>query len=117
MERKAESVEVQRMKSRNILLAATGALVLFTAPAYPHEVPNIAHTHAFQQTGYGKYRQGHYVNGAQGSIIVWSSRPYTSFQPRPPVKFARPTPIVKAPGSPVTKPRNQERPAIQYGPR
>jgi len=114
MNRKAESAEVQRMKARFILLAAAGALVFFTAPAYAHEVPNITHTHAFQQTGYGKYRQGHYVNGAQGSIIVWSARPYSSFQPRPPVKFARPSPITRAPGSPVTKPRNQARPAIEY---
>jgi len=29
------------MKARYILLAATGALILFTAPAYPHDVQNM----------------------------------------------------------------------------
>jgi len=56
------------MKARYIFLAATAALIFSTAPAYSHDVPNMQHTHAFQQTAYGKYRQGHYVNGPQGSI-------------------------------------------------
>jgi hypothetical protein len=103
------------MKARYFLLAATGALVLFMAPAYPHDVPNIDHTHAFQQTGYGKYRQGHYVNGPQGSIIIWSPRTYTGYQNGRQVKFARPSPIVRAPGSPVAKTRSQTDPAIEYG--
>ena len=103
------------MKARYILLAATGALIFFTAPAYPHEVPNMEHTHAFQQTGYGKYRQGHYVNGAQGSIIVWSPRTFTGYQRGSAVKFARPTPIVKAPNSPVAKTRSQAKSTIEYG--
>ena len=102
------------MKALYILLAATGALIFFTAPAYPHEVPNMEHTHAFQQTGYGKYRQGHYVNGAQGSIIVWSPRTYSGYRPGPAVKFARPSPIVKAPESPVAKTRSQAKSAIEY---
>jgi hypothetical protein len=103
------------MKARYILLAATGALVFFTAPAFPHDVPNITHTHAFQQTGYGKYRQGHYVNGAQGSIIVWSPRTVGSYQGGQRVNFARPTPIVKAPESPVAQTRSQTNRAITYG--
>jgi hypothetical protein len=115
MERKAGSAEEQRMKARYILLAATGALIFFTAPAYPHDVPNMEHTHAFQQTGYGKYRQGHYVNGAQGSIIIWSAKTYNSLQGGQPVKFARPSPIVRAPGSPVAKTRSQANSAITYG--
>jgi len=102
------------MKARYILLAATGALIFFTAPAYPHEVPNMEHTHAFQQTGYGKYRQGHYVNGAQGSIIVWSPRTYSGYRPGPAVKFARPSPIVKAPESPVATTRSQANSTIEY---
>ena len=102
------------MKALYILLAATGALVFFTAPAYPHEVPNMEHTHAFQQTGYGKYRQGHYVNGAQGSIIVWSPRTYSGYRPGPAVKFARPSPIVKAPESSVAKTRSQAKSTIEY---
>ena len=105
------------MKARYIFLAATGALVFFSAPAYPHDVPNMEHTHAFQQTGYGKYRQGHYVNGAQGSIIVWSPRTYTGFQNGQSVKFARPSPIVKAPGSPVARTQSQTNPSIEFGKR
>ena len=102
------------MKARYILLAATGALIFFTAPAYSHDVPNMEHTHAFQQTAYGKYRQGHYVNGPQGSIIVWSPKTYTGYQAGPAVNFARPTPIVKAPGSPVATTQSQKKPVIKY---
>jgi hypothetical protein len=103
------------MKARYIVLAVAGALVLYTAPAYSHEVPNMDHTHAFQQTGYGKYRQGHYVNGAQGSIIVWSPRTVGSYRGGQGVKFARPTPIVMAPDSPVAKTKSQSKSTITYG--
>ena len=103
------------MKTRYVLLAATSALIFFTASAFPHEVSNMEHSHAFQQTGYGKYRQGHYVNGAQGSIIIWSPRTYSGYRPGPAVKFARPSPIVKAPQSPVAKTRSQNRSTIEYG--
>ena len=102
------------MKARYILWAATGAMILFTAPAYPHEVANMEHTHAFQQTGYGKYRQGHYVNGAQGSIIIWSPKTYTGYQKGQTVTLARPSPIVKAPGSPVARTQSQTNPSIEY---
>jgi hypothetical protein len=115
MKRKAESAEEQQMKAAHILLAATGAMVLFSAPVFAHEVPNIEHTHAFQQTGYGKYRQGHYVNGPQGSILIWSPKTYTGYQQGQTVKFARPTAIVRAPGSPIAKTRSQANPAIEYG--
>jgi hypothetical protein len=114
MKGKAGSAEEKRMKARYILLAATGSLIFFTAPAYPHDVPNMEHTHAFQQTAYGKYRQGHYVNGPQGSIIIWSPKTYTGYQAGSAVKFARPTPIVKAPGSPVATTQSQKKPAIKY---
>ena len=103
------------MKIRTFLMTVTGALVFVTAPVFPHEVQNMSHSHAFQQTGYGKYRQGHYVNGAQGSIIVWSPRTFTGYQRGSAVKFARPTPIVKAPESPVAKTRSQAKSTIEYG--
>ena len=103
------------MKIRTFLMTVTGALVFVAAPVFPHEVQNMSHSHAFQQTGYGKYRQGHYVNGAQGSIIIWSPRTYSGYRPGPAVKFARPSPIVKAPQSPVTKTRSQNRSSIEYG--
>ena len=103
------------MKAPRIFLAVAGATVLFATPVFPHEVPNISHTHAFQQTGYGKNRQGHYVNGPQGSIIVWSPRTFTGYQNGQSVKFARPSPIVSAPRSPIAKTQSQTKPAIEYG--
>lgn len=103
------------MKRVRILLALTGLFAVWAAPAAAHEVPNINHTHAFQQTAYGKYRQGHYVNGPQGSIIIWSPRPYNGYQNGSQVKFARPSPITRAPGSPQRKDRTQSDPAITYG--
>ena len=93
-----------------LLLTAAGA-----TPAMAHEVPNIKHTHAFQQTDYGVYRQGHYVNGPQGSIIIWSPRAYSGYQNGNQVRFARPTPITRAPGSPIRESRTQRDPAITYG--
>lgn len=109
------------MKTRLALFAAIGAMTCLLSPAfstaaYGHDVPNIKHTHAFQKTGYGKVRQGHYVNGAQGSIIVWSPGNAAGYG-KAPVKFARPSPILQPPGTPVSKNRNQVDPAIQYGKR
>jgi len=108
------------MKAVTAIIAATSLLLLvfagvFAAPAMAHEVSNIDHTHAFQQTAYGKYRQGHYVNGPQGSIIVWSPRTYTGYQNGSQVKFARPSPITRAPGQPAAQKHSQSNPAIEYG--
>ena len=83
--------------------------------ARAHEVPNMDHTHAFEQTGYGKYRQGHYVNGPQGSIIIWSPRTHTGYRNGSQVRFARPVPITKAPGSPKKQSRTEADPSIKYG--
>jgi hypothetical protein len=105
------------MRAHQIILAAAAAMLLFPVASRAHEVPNIPHTHAFQQTGYGTYRQGHTVNNQYGSITIWSPRPYTGYQSGNTVKFARPEPITRAPGSPVAKTRVQADPAIQYGKR
>lgn len=105
------------MKTVGILTVAAAALALFSFPAKAHDVPNMEHSHAFQKTGYGKYRQGHYVNGPQGSIIVWSPRVYGSYQARQPVNMARPVPITRPPGSPIAVSRKQSNPAIEYGKR
>ncbi len=109
------------MNTRLAYIAATGAIacllsLAFSTAAYGHDVPNIKHTHAFQKTGYGKVRQGHYVNGAQGSIIVWAPGNAAGYG-KAPVKFARPSPISRAPGAPVAKTRSQVDPEIQYGKR
>ena len=63
-----------------IFLAISAIAVLGSPVAGAHDVPNMSHSHAFEQTGYGRYRQGHYVNGPQGSIIIWSSKPKGSYQ-------------------------------------
>ena len=73
------------------------------------------HSHAFEQTGYGTYRQGHQVNGPQGSIIIWSPRTYSSYQRGNQVRFARPVPITRAPGSPQKESRAESDPSIKYG--
>lgn len=103
------------MKARHMILTAAGALAFFSLPAWSHDVPNMTHSHAFQQTGYGTWRQGHYVNGQQGSIIVWSPRNYTGYQAGAAVKFARPKPMNRAPRQPVAKTQSQSNPAITYG--
>ena len=91
------------MKNTGLMMLA--AMFSLTAlPVMAHEVPNIKHSHAFEQTGYGKYRQGHYVNGARGDIIIWSAQPKTGYKPGPAVKFARPEPITRAPAKPSVKP-------------
>ena len=82
-------------------LIATAAAISISSVAAAHDTPNMEHTHAFQKTGYGTYRQGHSVNGPLGSITIWSPRPYTGYQKEPAVKFARPQPIIRAPGSPA----------------
>lgn len=87
----------------------------FAGAASAHDVPNIEHTHAFKQSGYGTWRQGHSVNGPTGSITIWSARDYTGFQQAPSVRFARPEPITRAPASPVAKARSDRDPTVDYG--
>jgi len=106
--------EEQQMKKFLIRTFAVGVMSVLT-PALAHETPNLEHTHAFQQTGYGTWRQGHYVNGPNGSIIIWSPRTYTGYQANPPVRFARPQPITRPPGSPLVPPKAGHGPGADYG--
>jgi len=99
---------------RQILIATTSALLLSNA-VVAHEVPNLEHSHAFQRVGYGAYRQGHYVNGPTGSIIIWSPQLYTGYADDPPVEFARPRPITKAPGSAGLRPPKMRSHSLRYG--
>jgi hypothetical protein len=104
------------MKTRLLYILPILLLAGFAAPqARAHEVPNMEHSHAFEQTGYGTYRQGHYVNGPQGSIIIWSPRTQTGYGRGSQVRFARPQPITKAPGSPKKQSRAESDPSIKYG--
>lgn len=105
------------MKSRQFLLVASGALFLCSPIAYAHEVPNMPHTHAFEKTGYGTVKKGHSVNNELGSITIYSPKPYNGYRTGSTVKFARPEPITKAPGSPVARTQSEKDPTKDYGKR
>lgn len=105
---------MQQMKL-GFSLAIVAGLSLFAVPVQAHEVANMEHSHAFKQTGYGKYRQGHYVNGPQGSIIIWSAKPQNSTQGSGSVNFARPEPITKAPTQPFSRPEVKIKESGKYG--
>lgn len=100
---------------RSLQLGLLGAALAVSGFAPAHDVPNMEHTHAFKQTGYGTYRQGHSVNGPQGSITIYSPRTYGSYSSAPPVNFARPKPITRPPGQPTAQTRAQKDPARIYG--
>ena len=102
------------MRNRKLQLALA-FFVTFSLPVLAHDVPNIEHTHAFKQTGYGSYRQGHSVNGPQGSIIIWSPQTYSGYQAKPPVKFARPEPITRPPAHLMKPAKQAANPTVQYG--
>ena len=89
--------------------AVAGALML--APVLQaHDVPNMTHTHAFKQTGYGVHRQGHVVDNENGSIILWSAKPVTGYQGTR-QNYARPVPITKAPKGANLRPDIEIRPS------
>lgn len=102
------------MKSAVCLLITSG-LLLFATQSFAHDIPNIDHSHAFEKAGYGKYRQGHYVNGPQGSIIIWSPRTETGYKQGSQVEFARPKPITKAPSSPNLTSGKKSKSTKDYG--
>lgn len=102
---------------RPILIFVAAGSCLLSGLLFAHDVPNMEHTHAFKQTGYGTYRQGHSVNGPQGSITIYSARPYTGYQNGPRVPFARPEPITRAPGTAIPQSKIAEDPAQEYGKR
>jgi hypothetical protein len=97
------------------VLAAAAMFSLGSGLAQAHDVPNMDHTHAFEQKGYGTWRQGHSVNNEYGSITIWSPRTYTGYQQTTPVEFARPRPITQPPGSPSVKKAAGQDPAETYG--
>lgn len=101
------------------LTAAALVVALSLAPlaGRTHEAVGPEHSHVYQQTGYGSYRQGHYVNGPQGSIIIWSARPVAGYPQRPPVRFAHPSPITRAPARPASWPGPFREPGRRYGER
>lgn len=103
------------MKRMLILAGAAGFALATTGTALAHDVPNMEHTHAFKEAGYGKYRQGHSVDGPYGSITIYSARTYNTYQSAPVVEFARPEPITTPPGAPAAQTRADKNPALDYG--
>jgi len=101
-------------KAYKTLLAGMLSIV-FAGPALAHETSTGQHTHAFRQTGYGTWRQGHAVNGPTGDIVIWSAKPLSAYEARPPVRFARPEPITQAPSLPRIGPAAKLQPAPEYG--
>ena len=97
------------------ILAAAAVFSLGSGLILAHDVPNMDHTHAFEQKGYGSWRQGHSLNNEYGSITIWSPRSYTGYQQSAPVEFARPSPITRPPGSPTVKKEAGQDPAETYG--
>jgi hypothetical protein len=104
---------------QKLMMAGAAVLALAAATAagtaVAHDTPNMEHTHAFKQTGYGQYRQGHSVNGPYGSITIYSPRTYNAYQGAPPVEFARPEPITTPPGTPAAQTRAERNPVLEYG--
>jgi hypothetical protein len=98
-----------------LMTLSTFILLAYAPLTAAHETPGISHTHAFKQTGYGTYRQGHSVNNSVGSITIWSAKPHTGYDPRKSVKFARPEMIRKAPGAAEIQPAPVKKPASDYG--
>ena len=103
------------MKRMLMLAGAAGFALATTGTVLAHDVPNMDHTHAFKETGYGKYRQGHSVDGPYGSITIYSARTYNPSQAAPAVEFARPEPITTPPGAPAAQIRAVNNPALDYG--
>ena len=97
--------------------ALIAAMSLVPLQGRTHEAIGPRHFHVYQQTGYGSYRQGHYVNGPLGSIIIWSARPVAGYTNRPQVRFAHPSPITRAPGRPAPRPGLVREPGWRYGER
>ena len=103
------------MKRMLMLAGAAGFALATTGTVLAHDVPNMEHTHAFKESGYGKYRQGHSVDGPYGSITIYSPRTYGTYQSAPVVDFARPEPITTPPGAPAAQTRADKNPALDYG--
>ena len=102
------------MKAAIVTISAL-VLLAYAPIVAAHETPGITHSHAFKQTGYGTFRQGHSVNNSLGSITIYSAKPHNGYDPGQSVKFARPEMIKKAPQVNTVKPASVKKPASDYG--
>jgi hypothetical protein len=100
----------RRMNAAHKTLFAGVLSMVFLGTALAHETPGISHSHAFKQSSYGVYRQGHSVNNRNGSITIWSAKPHTGYKPGEPVRFARPQPMTTPPATIQGKPAPMKKP-------
>ena len=76
---------------RPIVLTAVILLLPVSAVLQAHQVASGSHQHVWRPTTYGKdYRPGHSVNGATGSITIWSPATLNQYGAGNSVRFARP---------------------------
>ncbi len=104
------------MKSRHILLATAVSVLLAPSIALAHEVQNMPHTHAFENSEYGKPpQQTRSVNNELGNISITSPQRANPYGAGSTVNFARPTMITRPPGPPVASKQSDSNPAKDYG--
>lgn len=104
-----------QMKKTLPVFALAGLLLIPAAALQAKEVPGPGAGRIQKQTSYGVNRQGRYVNSSLGNIIIWSPRPQTGYSSGNTVRFARPSPITRAPGTPQIKSPDQHRKSRNYG--
>lgn len=112
------------MKSSKRLLVAAASVFMVPSIALAHEVPNMPHTHAFENSEYGQAGTNDYgkvpqqtrsVNNELGNISITSPQRANPYGSGSTVNFARPTPITKPPGAPVASKQSDSNPARNYG--
>lgn len=112
------------MNKALITLVSGIMLLAFATTARSHDVVDVngkpigTHKHVWQQQAYGKdYRQGHSVNGPQGSITTWAPNTYRGYNAGSAVRFARPVPISERPKAGDNIPALKSGSKITYGQR
>jgi hypothetical protein len=110
------------MGSKIFILIIGSILVAFACPLQSHELVDIngrpvsTHEHVWRQQDYGSdYRQGHSVNGNQGSITVWSPNTYQGYNSGKTVRFARPVPFTKPSHVENHRPELKKNSRVEYG--
>lgn len=110
------------MNKKVTLLFIGWVLMAFAWPVQSHELvdingkPSSTHQHVWRQQEYGSdYRQGHSVNGSQGSITIWSPNTYQGYKAGNSVRFARPVPYTKQSKSSDHRPELKRSTPQAYG--
>ena len=79
------------MMIRSSILSIGLLLMVCSTVLKAHQVASGTHDHVWRPTTYGQdYRPGHSVNGAGGSITIWSPSTLNQYGAGNSVQFARP---------------------------